>query len=56
MMADWAYVFDNSELGRPPRRVLSLREGRLVHLAPPLPTWVAEACAAEVSTRSARPD
>ena len=40
LLADQAFVFDNSALAEPPRRVLTLSAGRVVQVAAPLPAWV----------------
>lgn len=40
-MADWAYVFDNSVRGQPPRRLLTFQDGRVTDAASDPPTWVA---------------
>lgn len=39
LMADRAFVFDNSALGQPPRMLLSFVGGRARHVAPDLPPW-----------------
>jgi predicted ABC-type ATPase len=38
-MADWAFVFDNSVLGAPPRRLIALQNGRATDVASDLPAW-----------------
>ena len=40
LMADRAYVFDNSSLGEPPRPLISFAGGKALHIAPNLPVWV----------------
>lgn len=42
LMAEVGFVFDNSLLGDPPRRVLAFSSGVLVSIAPNLPAWVEE--------------
>jgi len=42
LMAQHGLVFDNSMIGRPPRRVIAFAGGRPVFVAPDLPTWAAE--------------
>lgn len=42
LMADVGFVFDNSILGDPPRRVLTFSSGALTSIAPNLPAWVEE--------------
>jgi predicted ABC-type ATPase len=39
LMADAAYVFDNSVLGAPPRRVISFAAGRVTAVTIDLPDW-----------------
>jgi predicted ABC-type ATPase len=41
LMADQALVFDNSVLGRSPRRLVVFSGGRAVFVAPDLPAWAA---------------
>lgn len=41
-MADQAYVFDNSAIGRLPRRVISFAGRQVRDVAPVLPAWAAE--------------
>jgi hypothetical protein len=38
-MADRAFVFDNSALGKPPRRLISFIDGRAQATAAVLPEW-----------------
>lgn len=39
LAADRAYVFDNSRLGEPPRRLLSFVDGRVTDVGLDLPAW-----------------
>jgi predicted ABC-type ATPase len=39
-MADRAFVFDNSVLGAPPRRLIAFVNGQATDIAPDLPAWV----------------
>ncbi|WP_334164227.1 AAA family ATPase [Phenylobacterium sp.] len=41
LMADAGLVFDNSAIGRPPRRLIQFRRGVAVNAAPDLPAWAA---------------
>ncbi|MDR3510643.1 MAG: zeta toxin family protein [Caulobacteraceae bacterium] len=41
LMADRAFVFDNSALGEPPRRLISFVNGHAKAVAPSLPDWAA---------------
>lgn len=38
-MADWAFVFDNSALGAPPRRLITFVSGQATDVAQDLPAW-----------------
>jgi predicted ABC-type ATPase len=38
-MADWAFVFDNSDFGKPPRRLITFVNGQATDVAPDLPAW-----------------
>jgi predicted ABC-type ATPase len=38
-LADWAFVFDNSALGAPPRRLITFVSGKATDVAPDLPGW-----------------
>lgn len=40
LKADRAHVYDNSRLGKPPRRILSFTNGVIDHVDKPLPRWV----------------
>lgn len=40
MMADRAYVFDNSVLGRPHQEVLEFKEGKVISVGDATPPWV----------------
>lgn len=48
LMADRALVFDNSAIGRPPRRLIGFAGGRVRDVAADLPTWAAELYAEHV--------
>lgn len=48
LMADRAFIFDNSISGAPPRLLLTLAAGRAGDIEPDLPQWAAELYAAEV--------
>jgi predicted ABC-type ATPase len=39
LLADWAFVFDNSVAGTRPRRIIALASGRVLRVVPPLPAW-----------------
>jgi predicted ABC-type ATPase len=41
MLADTAYVFDNTALALRPRQLITFRHGRIVSAAPDLPAWAA---------------
>lgn len=41
LMADGAIVFDNSAIGRPPRRLLRFAKGKVTAVADDLPDWAA---------------
>jgi hypothetical protein len=47
-MADRAFVFDNSALGKPPQRLISFIDGHAKAIAVSLPEWAATLCAADV--------
>lgn len=49
LMADYAFVFDNSMLGRPPRRLMTFANGRVSHLADHLPAWAQEIYRADLA-------
>jgi predicted ABC-type ATPase len=49
LLADWAFVFDNSGLGIPPRRLISLRSGAVTDVASDLPAWALSLYGAELS-------
>ena len=42
LKADRAHVYDNSRLGKPPRRILSFTNGSIDHVNKPLPQWVVD--------------
>ena len=42
LMADQAIIFDNSALGRPPRRLIAFSGGAAIFVAGDLPAWAAE--------------
>ena len=48
MLADWAFVFDNSRLGAPPRRLLSFRAGVVTDAAADLPAWARDLYGADL--------
>jgi predicted ABC-type ATPase len=48
-IADVGQVFDNSTLGKPPRRVVTFSKGLLVFVDPELPRWVLDVYAADLS-------
>lgn len=48
LIADIAHVYDNSSLNQPPRRVLSLNNGKLEYVDEALPTWVQRTYAKEL--------
>jgi predicted ABC-type ATPase len=39
LLADWAYVFDNSRLGVPPRRLITFVRGQPTEVIADLPAW-----------------
>lgn len=39
LMANRAFVFDNSRLGAPPSRLITFIDGRVVTASPPFPDW-----------------
>lgn len=55
LLADLAFVFDNSCLNRPPSRVLHLRLGRVVDVASHVPGWAARLYASELASFEAAP-
>ena len=48
LMADRAFVFDNSALGKPPQRLISFVDGRAKAIAASLPDWAAALYAVDV--------
>ncbi len=42
LIADWAFVFDNSQIGAPPRRLITFRAGVASDVASGLPRWASE--------------
>jgi predicted ABC-type ATPase len=42
LMADQAIIFDNSALGRPPRRLIAFSGGHAIFVATDLPAWAAQ--------------
>jgi predicted ABC-type ATPase len=51
--ADWAYVFDNSRLDRPPRRLFTLQHGRATEIQADIPAWASSLYAAELAAARA---
>lgn len=49
LIADAAYVFDNSRRGEPPRRLLSLEAGLITAVAANLPEWAGTIYAVELA-------
>lgn len=39
LLADFAHVYDNSALNTPPERVLSMKDGRVIFVAPEVRDW-----------------
>lgn len=54
LMADRAFVFDNSALGKPPLRLITFVGGSVQTVAATMPDWAAKLYASDIS-RSARP-
>ncbi|WP_374471096.1 AAA family ATPase [Phenylobacterium sp.] len=52
LMADVGMVFDNSVLGRPPRRLIQFRAGRPLAVAPDLPAWARELYGPDLGPRA----
>ena len=50
LIADRAYVFDNSMLDRPLRRILSFVDCRVSNVAASLPFWATKLYAVELAT------
>jgi predicted ABC-type ATPase len=48
LLADAAYVFDNSRHGEPPRRLLTLEGGRVTSISEDRPDWVNAIYATEI--------
>ncbi len=48
LLADHAYIIDNSDFGKPHRRVLNLVNGQPVHVSDKMPMWTRELYAAEL--------
>lgn len=48
LLADRAYIIDNSDFGKPHRRVLDLVDGHAVHVSHQVPAWARELYAAEM--------
>jgi hypothetical protein len=48
LMADRAFVFDNSALGKPPQRLISFIDGHAKAVAPSLPEWATTLYAADI--------
>lgn len=49
LIADAAYVFDNSRRGEPPRQLVSLEAGRITAVAANLPEWAGTIYAVEMA-------
>jgi predicted ABC-type ATPase len=49
LMADRAFVFDNTAIGQPPRRLISLAGGQARSVADELPAWAASLYAQEIA-------
>lgn len=47
-LADTAVVFDNSEFGKPARRVLELRQGECIYASQTMPEWARELYSSEL--------
>jgi predicted ABC-type ATPase len=48
-MADWGFVFDNSALGAPPRRLVTFRDGQATDVVTDLPDWAADLYAEDLA-------
>ncbi len=49
LLAQGAFVFDNSLLGQPPRRLVTFAAGRIIAVATELPDWVIEVYADDLA-------
>jgi len=49
LAADFAFVYDNSKLNRPPERVILFRNGRLIERAKRMPAWAGTLYAQELT-------
>ncbi len=54
LLADYAFVYDNSRIGKPPALALAMRDGRVFQRAEQLPEWVATRYAAQLAAPVAR--
>jgi predicted ABC-type ATPase len=52
LLADRAFVFDNSRLGVPPRRLLTFVAGQVTDAAADIPTWAGILYAPELANRT----
>ncbi len=52
LLADRAFVFDNSALDEPARRLLSFEQGRIAKRSDPLPQWAANLYADDLARRA----
>lgn len=50
LMADRAFILDNSALGRPPRRLITLVDGKAQTLADDLPSWARSLYSVEIAS------
>jgi predicted ABC-type ATPase len=48
LIADRAFVFDNSALGKPPQRLISFADGHATAVAASLPDWAATLYASDI--------
>jgi predicted ABC-type ATPase len=52
LLADWAYVFDNSRLGLPPRRLISFVRGQPIGIIADLPAWALDLYGGDLPPRA----
>ena len=50
LIADYAHVFDNSQLDQPHRRILTLKNGRVTAQSAEIPLWARELYSAELAS------
>ena len=56
LISDRVHVYDNSRLGLPPRRVLSMTNGTIDYVGTPMPAWTRDTYSEELRKIAPRPN